>query len=197
MTDEDTKTGPPAARRPDLPPEQAALVGLENVLADFARTFQASARRWELLVYPAVLVFLVMGLSGFWLIYSLTRDMHTLAQHVDPLMADNMGDMSKEIAELSSNISAMNGAIQQMTANINRMDVNLHSMNGSIVAVETHMMDISRKLNTLEPILGTMTQMNQSMRSMTVSTGVMSRDMSHMNYNFARPMSFMNTFFPW
>lgn len=39
--------------------------------------------------------------------------------------------------------------------------------------------------------------MNESMKAMTMNTGVMSRDMGVMNDNVGRPMSFMNSFAPW
>ncbi|HBE93260.1 MAG TPA: hypothetical protein DDW55_12345, partial [Gammaproteobacteria bacterium] len=66
--------------------EQTALLGLEYVLSDFTKQFQRSARRWELMAYPAMVVFGLLAISGFWLIYSLTKDMNKMSDSMDPNM---------------------------------------------------------------------------------------------------------------
>ncbi len=66
-------------------PEREALAGLEKVLAHFAASFEASAQRWERMVYPAILVFGALGVSGFWLIYSLTSDVRSMSSHIASL----------------------------------------------------------------------------------------------------------------
>jgi methyl-accepting chemotaxis protein len=180
-----------------LSPAERELVGLEHVLADFTKSFQGAARRWELLVYPALLVFGIMGVSGFYLIYSLTKDMHSLASYIDPLMAENMGKMAERITALSINIDSMTIEIERIATDIDQVSSHIATMDTSLGEVNDHMADISEKLNPMEPILANMIEMNRSMHGMTWSTGVMSRDMGQMNYNVGRPMSFMNKFMPW
>ena len=162
-----------------LPPESSdsseveSLVGLEKVLTHFVESFEASAQRWEQLVYPfvrsfgdstkrwermiypSIFVFGIMGVSGFWLIYSLTSDVHELAVNVDPKMERNLALMAENMSQLSA------------------------------------------KLDTLPPLLIRISEMNESMKAMTVNTGFMSRDMGVMNQNIGRPLSFMNSFSPW
>ena len=46
----------------ELPKSMAAC------LDNFSRTFEASARRWELVVYPSLLAFIVLAAYGFFLI---------------------------------------------------------------------------------------------------------------------------------
>ncbi len=180
-----------------ISPAEAELIGLEHVLSDFAKSFQSAAKRWELLVYPALLVFGIMGISGFYLIYSLTKDMHRLSSYIDPLMAENMSKMADRITALSTNIDSMTVQIERIATDIDEVSSHIAQMDDTITKVNDHMGDISRKLDPMEPILANMIEMNKSMRGMTWSTGVMSRDMSQMNYNVGRPMSFMNKFMPW
>ena len=56
----------------------------------FVRVFENSARRWELIVYPAMLAFVVLAAYGFFLIYTLSKDIHTVAKGMDPQMARAM-----------------------------------------------------------------------------------------------------------
>ena len=191
-----------------LRPEQESLVTLENVLAHFAQTFEdsaerweqtvypfiksfeASAKRWERMVYPSIIVFGMLGLSGFYLIYSLTSDVHELAVNVDPKMERNLAAMADHMADLSASINKMKVDVEKMTNHIARLDASIQIMQGDMGSIST-------KLDTLPPLLLNVSEMNQSMKAMTVNTGVMSHDMGRMNQNIGRPMSIMNSFAPW
>ena len=172
--------------------EQTALLGLEYVLSDFAKQFQKSARRWELMAYPAMVVFGLLAISGFWLIYSLTQDMHVMSGNLDPQMAENMGAMSENVAALNQTIGQMNDSIVQMTANVNSINAHMIEMNDSMKSMKGNMTHMSAELTNMGPLLFNIAEMNQSMKSMTVTTGIMSHDMKKMN----RPMRLMNNMLP-
>lgn len=55
----------------NLPDYQGALdvnQSMTSCLDKFSRTFEASARRWELVVYPSLLAFIILAAYGFFLI---------------------------------------------------------------------------------------------------------------------------------
>lgn len=137
--------------------------------------FETSARRWELIVYPTLFAFILLAAYGFYLIFSLAKDVHFLAQSVD----SNMSIMSSQMMTMTDNIG-------QLTANVRTMAVSVDSM--------------ARDVRTLEPMLSSMDSMEESMKAMTVSTGYIQRDMRLMNHDFhdaSRPMSMWNSFMPW
>ncbi|MFZ0257984.1 MAG: hypothetical protein WAN46_20620 [Gammaproteobacteria bacterium] len=213
MPTKDPETG----THPSLPPEQpsagAASVPLagDASLERFAKSFEASARRWELVVYPSLFAFIILAAYGFFLIYSLTRDMHIMAAAIDPTMEPHMNMMARSVQHLSESVESMTTRVHEMADKISTMDATVTRMSGHIAVMQTDMGEMSRKMNTLEPMLvnmsemnqsiGTLNQsvlaMNQSVQAMTVNTGTMSRDMAVGTYHFVRPMSFMNSFFPW
>jgi methyl-accepting chemotaxis protein len=201
-----------------LMPEQKAMVKLEITLTQFFRSLNASITRWEWLVYPLLFVVGLLGLSGFYLIYNMTKDMKTLTQHVDPQMAINLGAMSNNMAELSKNISTMTGQISILVEKIGSIDSHITNMDGnigsitesigqvklsmdamtadiSLMQVSTNVMsnDIGDVNKSIQVMTVNVADMNQAMRAMTVNTGVMSRDINQMG----RPMDFMNSFTPW
>lgn len=144
-----------------------------------SEAFESSARRWELIVYPSLFAFIILAAYGFYLVYNLARDVHYLAISVDTNMTTLAGNMQS----VSENMG-------QLTTNVRAMTVTLDSIN--------------TKVGTLEPMLVNMSSMNNSMQSMTAATHSitaathnMQVDMSRMNHNIGRPMSFMNTFMPW
>lgn len=137
--------------------------------------FETSARRWELIVYPSLFAFILLAAYGFYLVFSLAKDVHFLALSVD----SNMSIMA-------SNVQSMTDSVGQLTANVRTMAVSVDSM--------------AQDVRTLEPILSSMDTMSESMKSMTESTYYMSHDMRSMNRNIrdvSRPMTKWNSFMPW
>ena len=144
--------------------------------------FENSARRWELVVYPSLFAFIILAAYGFYLVYSLAKDVHYLAISVDTnmtVLAGNMQTVSENMGDLSANVRTM------------------------AVSVES----INNRVATLEPLLVNVGSMDKAMQSitaatqaMTVSTHNMRNDMVFMNRSIrdvSRPMSFMNSFMPW
>lgn len=137
-----------------------------------SRAFESSAKRWELIVYPSLFAFIVLAAYGFYLVFSLAKDVHYLAISVDSnmtVMASNMQALSVDIGHVSQNVRAM--------------AVNMES--------------ISRDVSTLEPILSNMDSMDKSMQAMTNATHNIRDDMAVMNRNLGKPMRFINTMMPW
>jgi methyl-accepting chemotaxis protein len=137
-----------------------------------SQAFETSAKRWELIVYPSLFAFIILAAYGFYLVFSLAKDVHYLAISVDSNMT-----------VLASNMQSMSDNVGQMSANVRTMAVSVES--------------ISRDVSTLEPMLTSMEAIDQSVQAMTYTTGAMSGDMAVMNRNISRPMNFMNWFMPW
>ncbi len=55
----------------DSNPNLSLDSGCMERLAD---TFESSAKRWELIVYPSMVAFIVLAVYGFYLVYTLSRD---------------------------------------------------------------------------------------------------------------------------
>lgn len=166
--------------------ERTALLGLEYVLADFAREFQTATRRWEKIVWPAMIIFSLLAISGFWLIYSITEDMHRMSKSMDPLMSQNLGNMSKNIEALTGNIENMDLNIALLTDSINEMNYHIKHMDSSISGIQRDISGMSVNI----------ANMNQSIYAMTWNTGAMSEDMNRLNKSIGKPMRFMNNFLP-
>lgn len=137
-----------------------------------SQAFETSARRWELIVYPSLFAFIILAAYGFYLVFSLAKDVHYLSISVDSNMT-----------VMASNMQSMSDSISQMSSNVRTMAVGVDSM--------------SRDVSTLEPMLTSIENMDQSMRSMTFTTATMRDDLGGMNRNIGRPMHFMNSFMPW
>ena len=74
------------------------------------------------MAYPAIVVFGIMGISGFWLIYSLTSDVHELARNVDPKMERNLVRVSENLSmkAMTANTAYMSRDMGMMNQNVGR-----------------------------------------------------------------------------
>ena len=149
--------------------------GAQYSMDRLSLAFESSARRWELIVYPSLFAFILLAAYGFYLIFSLAKDVHFLALSVD----NNMNVMS-------SNLTVMTDSVSQLSANVRTMAVSVDSMANDVRA--------------LEPMLTSMDSMEESMKHMTQATYNMQHDMRSMNYSIhdvSRPMNMWNSFMPW
>jgi hypothetical protein len=157
-----------------------------DALDRFVNVFEAAARRWELVVYPALLAFVILAAYGFFLIYTLSKDMHLLASGMDPNMARNLSNMSDSVTYLSENVRTMTRRIDKISGTMEDMELTLQDVSGKMDTLEA-----------LDPMLVYMRGMDASMRNLTVETAGMRYEVTGMGRNIARPMSIMNSFMPW
>ena len=123
-----------------------------------SNTFAASARRWEMIVYPSLFAFVLLAAYGFFLIYSLSANVSRIA--------DSMDSMTKNMTHVAMNMDKVTQNMVLMTQTVDSQSTSLH-------------------------------EVVTNMRGMNRSMARMGYDMSVMNNNVSRPMSFMNSFMPW
>ena len=151
----------------------------------FVHVFESSARRWELVIYPAMLAFVVLAGYGFFLIYTLSKDINTLARGMDPEMGKHLSHISESVIYLSENVRTMTRRVYHMSESVEDMAERMVS------------------LEYLEPMLVNMNGMNHSMegmnnhmRTMNVTGDAIRYEMGQMNHSM-KPMGRMNSFMPW
>jgi len=146
---------------------------------DLANTFDSSARRWEMVVYPSLFAFVLLAGYGFFLIYRLTHDIAILSQsvtHMAVIVSDAMPRMTKDLG-------SMTGSIDNMTGNIDGMTNEIVSM--------------SEQMDSLTPMSKNIKSMTHNIGSMNRSVYGMQRDMHGMNRTVSSgPFGMMNDMMP-
>lgn len=145
----------------------------------FLNTFERSAKRWEMIVYPGMFAFILLAGYGFFLVYNLTNDMKTIAGSLDPNMGMHMSAFDESMQSLTANIG-------NMTARVEDMSSELKTMSGKM-----------NNLDTMPTISVQLEKINQSVGIMSVNFDMVRRDMAMMNHSISKPMSMMNNFMPW
>ena len=152
------------------------ILEMENELQEFEMKAEATTKRMQMLVYPAMVAFFILSAFGFFLIYSLTSDVNR--------MADTIAHMS---GSLDNNMSSISGDMNHMSSKMDSLVDSTSSMSGNLI-------DMTQNTSEMVSSIG---GMRTATYDMAASTNNMQRDMWSMNKNISTPLSFMNNFLPW
>ncbi|WP_018866465.1 MULTISPECIES: hypothetical protein [unclassified Thioalkalivibrio] len=130
---------------------------------DEADKADARSRRLELIVYTALVAFIVLAIYGFWLITSLTRDVGQLTQEITQMtqvmdrdmstIAGHMASMDRQMTDINNTMRVMNDEVAVIAGNTQSMDANIGSMTrdtrvmaGSITGMQQDMWSLNRNV---------------------------------------------------
>ena len=111
-----------------------------------ADSFEASARRWELIVYPSLVAFILLAAYGFYLIYNLTHDIADVSQSVREMtstVTKDLGEISSKMGDISRSTAYMKPMSQDMRA----VATNIHDMNTNISHMQYNMWQLNRNVS--------------------------------------------------
>jgi uncharacterized protein YoxC len=152
------------------------VLELENELQEFEMKADATTKRMQMLVYPAMLAFFILAAFGFFLIYSLTSDVNRMADTISHMS----GSIDKNMNSIAGTMGDMSGQMTNLVSSTNKMSGNLGSMT-----------------NNTEEMVKSIGGMRSATYDMAASTNNMQRDMWSLNKNISTPLSAMNKFLPW
>ena len=121
-------------------------------LDQLSKAFMASARRWEMIVYPALFAFIVLAAYGFFLIYSLTTDISRVANDMSKItltmerVAVNMDAVSKNMVLMTQTVDSQSASMKEMTYHIRGMNMSMNQMRHD-------MTNVSRPMNFMNDFL--------------------------------------------
>jgi len=149
---------------------------LERELRDFEKKSEGNNKTMQMLVYPAMFAFIILAAYGFYLIQSLSSDVHkmskTMASMADSV-SKNMDSISGTMSGMSTHMNKLVATTQHMSGDIGSMNTNTNAMVNSIGGLKSATYD------------------------MAASTNNMQRDMWSLNQSISKPLGFMNNFLPW
>jgi len=100
-------------------------------LDQLSKAFMASAKRWEMIVYPALFAFIILAAYGFFLIYSLTKDISRVADDMGQI-TQSMKHVSTQMDSVSKNMIIMTQTLDSQLVTMNEMVYHVRGMDRSI-----------------------------------------------------------------
>ncbi|HHL19521.1 MAG TPA: hypothetical protein ENJ33_07280 [Thiothrix sp.] len=145
------------------------VLQLEAELHELEKREESSTRRMQLLVYPSMVAFIILAAYGFYLVNSLTKDVHRMADSVS-MMSDSV---QKNMDVISENTTAMSDKMTFLVDNTRDMNANMTDL------------------------VGTTGKMSNSVDHLSTYTGNMQQDMWSLNRSISKPLNMFNKFIPW
>ena len=152
------------------------ILELESELQEYEKKSDATTKRMQMLVYPAMIAFFILSAFGFYLIYSLTSDVRRMADtfvHMSGSIEHNMDSISGTMGHMSGTMDSLSDSTSNMTTDIGKMTNTTSEMSTAITGIKPAIYD------------------------MAASTNNMQRDFWSLNKNISTPLGFMNNFLPW
>lgn len=172
---------------PSSDTEASAPLHIPSEAAErFFNSFERSARRWEMIIYPGMIILVMFMAYGFYMIYNLTSDMRTMvARFDDPQIVKNLSGISTAMQSLSIDIRQMTDKVEGMSKDTSSMSASTGEMAKLMKSVE-YMKSIDTELK----------KMNQTIYVMGGNVSYLRRDMANMNRSISRPMGMLNSVLP-
>lgn len=139
---------------------QGYVADADVALSRLADTFDKSARRWEMVVYPTMFAFILLAGYGFYLIYHLTHDiavlshsvtrMATIVSDATPRVTSDMRDMSQDMRIMSGEIRTMSfqmETMKPMSNNIANMTHTMNNLNRAVYGMQRDMGGLNRTIS--------------------------------------------------
>ena len=152
------------------------------------REVEAKGQRLQFIVYSALFAFIILAAYGYFLIYNLTHDVHS---------------MSRQMTQMSLTFQRMTSSVE---SNMDIISLNIQSMTRTVGSALPSMVKDTSKLgkNTRDMaktflLLNKEIQlMSNNLTLMTNATVNMQRDLWSMNKNVSDPMgTMMGNMVPW
>lgn len=121
-------------------------------LDKLSKAFMASARRWEMIVYPALFAFIILASYGFYLIYSLTTDISRVANDMNKITV-TMERVAVNMDAISKNMVVMTQTVDNQSASMKEMVYHIRGMNMSMNRMRYDMQSVSRPMNFMNDFL--------------------------------------------
>jgi len=115
-----------------------------------SNAFTASAKRWEMIVYPSLFAFILLAGYGFYLIYSLTQDAHQMAKNMQQI-SDNMIVVSESMIAVSQNTNQQTAAMRDIVVNMNNMNASMNQMRHDMSVMNYNVSRPMSKINSFMP----------------------------------------------
>lgn len=115
-----------------------------------SNAFTASARRWEMIVYPSLFAFILLAGYGFYLIFSLTEDAHRMAKNMQTI-SENMNVISETMIQVSQNTNQQTAAMRDIVVNMNNMNASMNQMRHDMSVMNYNVSRPMSKINSFMP----------------------------------------------
>lgn len=169
----------------------------EKNIGEMAKAMTQGIKKWERVLYPMMVAFIILAAYGFYLIVSITKDMHHVSQNMSTI-SENMMQMTANVAKLTNQVNqrmeSIDNTMQNMHSSMNQLNNHVKNMDQGFLEATQAMQRIDTTLTNMN---NTLNGIHQSVYFMGYSANNMSANLSELNGSISTPMNSINSMLPW
>jgi hypothetical protein len=154
-----------------------------------AEAMTGGIRKWEKVLYPMMIAFIVLAIYGFILIYQLANDVRKIS--------DNMLVMTRAVVTMTNTLNVNMGKVDAQMSAIN---LTMDRMRRTIENIEQETAVISEVMpslhNQFASMNDTMTQLDRRAATLQSAADTMARSLWELDANISEPMNSLNSMIP-
>ena len=154
-----------------------------------AEAMTGGIKKWEKVLYPMMVAFIILAIYGFFLIYQVVMDMKRIS--------NNMLTMTRAVVTMTNTLNLnMNKVDAQMSAinlTMDRMRKRLDTIAGDTQAIATVMPQLHQEFASMNY---TISHLNHQVSGLQQSADTMARSLWELDQNISEPMNSINSIMP-
>lgn len=154
-----------------------------------AEAMTGGIKKWEKVLYPMMIAFIVLAIYGFILIYQLANDVKKIS--------DNMLVMTRAVVTMTNTLNVNMGKVDAQMSAINltmdRMRRTIENINKDTAVISDVMPSLHNQFASMN---ATMTQLDQRVATIQTAADTMARSLWELDANISEPMNSLNSMMP-
>lgn len=154
-----------------------------------AEAMTGGIKKWEKVLYPMMIAFIVLAIYGFILIYQLANDVKKIS--------DNMLVMTRAVVTMTNTLNVNMGKVDAQMSAINltmdRMRRTIENINKDTAVISDVMPSLHNQFASMN---ATMTQLDQRVGAIQNAADTMARSLWELDANISEPMNSLNSMMP-
>ncbi|SIN68208.1 hypothetical protein SAMN05443662_0018 [Sulfurivirga caldicuralii] len=154
-----------------------------------AEAMTGGIKKWEKVLYPMMIAFIVLAIYGFILIYQLANDVKKIS--------DNMLTMTRAVVTMTNTLNVNMGKVDAQMSAINltmdRMRLTIENINKDTAVISDVMPSLHNQFASMN---ATMTQLDQRIATIQTAADTMARSLWELDANISEPMNSLNSMMP-
>lgn len=159
-----------------------------DTLNERRKDADVKGQRLQLIVYTALFAFIVLAAYGYYLIFNLTHDVHSLS--------DDVRQMTRSVSQMTVSV---NSNMEIIASNMELIQSSTNSMANTVAQTMPAMTENTMVMTkTAQNVSDRIDGMSTNMQTMSVGIIGMQRDMWSMNQSVSNPAeSMIESMVPW
>ncbi len=146
-------------------------------------------KKWEKVLYPMMIAFIILAVYGFILIYQLANDVKRIS--------DNMLVMTRAVVTMTNTLNVNMGKVDAQMSAINltmdRMRRTIDNINKDTAVISDVMPSLHNQFASMN---ATMTRLDERVATIQTAADTMARSLWELDANISEPMNSLNSMMP-